>query len=68
MFDHTAAGMRAIRVHTGEYAARPDEPRPWRSVPTVLDALDAVATMLPRPAGRPRDANDPPGLATISLR
>jgi putative hydrolase of the HAD superfamily len=34
-----AAGMRAIRVHTGEYASRPDDPAPWRSVATAVDAI-----------------------------
>jgi putative hydrolase of the HAD superfamily len=34
-----AAGMRAVRVRTGEYASRPDEPAPWRSVATAVDAM-----------------------------
>jgi putative hydrolase of the HAD superfamily len=34
-----AAGMRAVRVRTGEYASRPDEPAPWRSVATTADAI-----------------------------
>jgi putative hydrolase of the HAD superfamily len=34
-----AAGMRAVRVRTGEYASRPDRPAPWRSVATAVDAM-----------------------------
>jgi putative hydrolase of the HAD superfamily len=34
-----AAGMRAVRVRTGEYASRPDDPVPWRSVATATDAM-----------------------------
>jgi putative hydrolase of the HAD superfamily len=51
-----AAGLRAIRVHTGEYAERPDEPVPWRS---VTDVVAAVALLQPRLAPRER----PPGVA-----
>jgi putative hydrolase of the HAD superfamily len=34
-----AAGMRAVRVRTGEYASRPDQPAPWQSVGTAVDAI-----------------------------
>jgi putative hydrolase of the HAD superfamily len=34
-----AAGVRPIRVHTGEYAAAPDEPAPWASVRDVVAAI-----------------------------
>jgi putative hydrolase of the HAD superfamily len=34
-----AAGMRAVRVRTGEHAALPDEPAPWRSVARAADAI-----------------------------
>jgi putative hydrolase of the HAD superfamily len=34
-----AVGMRAVRVHTGEYATWPDAPRPWAS---SLDAVEAI--------------------------
>jgi putative hydrolase of the HAD superfamily len=37
-----AAGMRAVRVHTGEYASRPDEPAPWRSVASAVDAIQLL--------------------------
>jgi putative hydrolase of the HAD superfamily len=37
-----AAGMRAIRVRTGEYAGEPDDPRPWLTVATAVDAADAI--------------------------
>jgi putative hydrolase of the HAD superfamily len=40
-----AAGLRAIRVRTGEYAERTDEPVPWRS---VTDVVAAVAFLQPR--------------------
>jgi putative hydrolase of the HAD superfamily len=34
-----AAGMRAVRVRTGEYASVPDQPAPWRSVATTEVAI-----------------------------
>jgi putative hydrolase of the HAD superfamily len=34
-----AAGVRAIRVHTGEYAGSPDVPAPWASVRDVVAAI-----------------------------
>lgn len=34
-----AAGMRAIRVYTGEYAGQPDDPEPWRAFPDAGAAL-----------------------------
>lgn len=37
-----AAGMRAIRVRTGEYADRPDDPRPWATAPDVATAVDGL--------------------------
>lgn len=43
------AGMRAIRVGTGEYAGQPDDPQPWLSCADFPAA--AVAALL---AGRPR--------------
>jgi putative hydrolase of the HAD superfamily len=36
------AGMRAIRVRTGEYASRPDVVAPWRTVPDAAGALRTV--------------------------
>ncbi len=38
-----AAGIRAIRVRTGEYAAHPDVPSPWASVRDVVAAIDLLA-------------------------
>jgi ribonucleotide monophosphatase NagD (HAD superfamily) len=38
-----AAGLRAIRVRTGEYAALPDDPAPWR---TARDMPAAAAIVL----------------------
>lgn len=40
-----AAGMRAIRVRTGEYAALPDEPAPWRSARDVPEAVSIVLAL-----------------------
>ena len=37
-----AAGLRSIRVRTGEWSTQPDDPRAWASVATVLDAIDLV--------------------------
>ena len=37
-----AAGMRAIRVRTGEYARRPNDPRPWLTAADVLSAIDGL--------------------------
>jgi putative hydrolase of the HAD superfamily len=38
-----ATGMRAIRVRTGEYADRPDDPQPWA---TATDAVAAIGGLL----------------------
>jgi putative hydrolase of the HAD superfamily len=43
----TAAGLRAIRVHTGEWRDDPDDPRAWASVPTVVDAIELLNRGLP---------------------
>ena len=37
-----AAGMRAIRVRTGEYARVPDDPRPWATAPDVVTAIEGL--------------------------
>jgi putative hydrolase of the HAD superfamily len=37
-----AAGLRAVRVRTGEWHEEPDDPRAWASVPAVPDAADLV--------------------------
>jgi putative hydrolase of the HAD superfamily len=39
-------GLRTVRVRTGEYAALPDDPRPWRSVGTVGDAVRLLEPLL----------------------
>jgi len=41
------AGLRAVRVRTGEWSAEPDDPRAWASVPSVLDAVELVRRALP---------------------
>jgi putative hydrolase of the HAD superfamily len=40
-------GMHAIRVHTGEWRADPDDPRAWAAVATVTDAVHLIRRMLP---------------------
>jgi putative hydrolase of the HAD superfamily len=46
-----AAGLRAIRVRTGEYADRPDEPAPWRSASDAVAAIELLQPALaPAPA------------------
>jgi HAD superfamily hydrolase (TIGR01509 family) len=37
-----AAGMRAIRVRTGEYAHLPDDPRPWATATDVVAAIEGL--------------------------
>ena len=37
-----AAGMRGIRVRTGEYARRPDVPQPWATAPDVVTAIEGI--------------------------
>ena len=37
-----AAGMRPVRVRTGEYAGWPDRPRPWRTAPDVMGAVSLL--------------------------
>ena len=44
------AGFRSVRVRTGEYRDRPDDPPPWRSAP---DVATAVAQLEPELAGSP---------------
>ncbi|MCP3988331.1 MAG: HAD family hydrolase [Actinomycetia bacterium] len=45
-----AVGMTTIRVRTGEYADRPDDPAPWRS---VADAKAAIRMLLDLNEGMP---------------
>jgi putative hydrolase of the HAD superfamily len=45
-----AAGMRAVRVRTGEYVTRPDDPAPWRCAPTAAEAMRLLRPEIaPRP-------------------
>jgi putative hydrolase of the HAD superfamily len=37
-----AAGIRAVRVRTGEFAGEPDVPRPWATAPDVAQAVDGL--------------------------
>lgn len=46
-----AAGMRAVRVRTGEYRHRPDLPGTWRSVDSFPQAVRAVEPLLDAPVG-----------------
>src|SRR5206468_3017739 len=41
-----AAGMLAVRVRSGEYAAVPDDPRPWRSLPDLTGAIRTLRPLL----------------------
>jgi putative hydrolase of the HAD superfamily len=52
-----AVGLRAIRVRTGEYANRPDQPTPWRSAPDVVAAIALV-----QPAITSRDQTPAPAI------
>lgn len=42
-----AAGVRAIRIRTGEYSTRPNHPPAWLCVDTFVDAVTAVLPHLP---------------------
>jgi putative hydrolase of the HAD superfamily len=44
-----AAGMRAVRVRTGEYAGMPDEPEPWLSCVDFPAAVAALLAAAPEP-------------------
>ena len=52
-----AVGMRAVRVRTGEYAAAPDEPLPWRTAPTAPDAMAMLRAEITGPAVHPAAAS-----------
>jgi putative hydrolase of the HAD superfamily len=57
-----AAGLRAIRVLTGEWTDQPDDPPAWASVPTAVDAIDLVLEALGQGASAPtssRKSNRP---------
>jgi haloacid dehalogenase superfamily, subfamily IA, variant 3 with third motif having DD or ED/haloacid dehalogenase superfamily, subfamily IA, variant 1 with third motif having Dx(3-4)D or Dx(3-4)E len=45
----SAAGMRGIRVRTGEYARRPDVPQPWATAPDVVTAIKGILALAPAP-------------------
>jgi putative hydrolase of the HAD superfamily len=40
-----AAGMRAVRVFTGEYASHPDSPVTWRSAADAVEAIELVRSL-----------------------
>jgi putative hydrolase of the HAD superfamily len=44
-----AAGMRAIRVRTGEYARESDTPRPWATAPDAARAVDGLLRIVLAP-------------------
>jgi putative hydrolase of the HAD superfamily len=52
-----AAGLRAIRVRTGEYAQRPDQPASWRSVSDVVAAVALLRPMLATGGLRPEQVD-----------
>jgi putative hydrolase of the HAD superfamily len=41
------AGLRAVRVRTGEWRDDPDDPRGWATVDTVIDAVELLQRELP---------------------
>jgi putative hydrolase of the HAD superfamily len=48
-----AAGLRAVRVLTGEYARVPDSIRPWRTVDRIADVPSLLGPILASGAIRP---------------
>jgi putative hydrolase of the HAD superfamily len=42
----SAAGIRAVRVRTGEYGSVPDDPEPWASVTDAVAAIAWVSELL----------------------
>jgi putative hydrolase of the HAD superfamily len=46
------AGLRAVRVHTGEYRERPDRPRAWRRARDVTHAVELLDPYLATTEGR----------------
>ncbi len=46
------AGIRVIRVRTGEYADLPSVPEPWAEASDVLSAVEWVSPLLPKDPGR----------------
>ncbi|MCO1657851.1 HAD family hydrolase [Pseudonocardia humida] len=55
-----AAGLRAVRVRTGEYATRPDHPGTWFSAPCLALAVHRLLPHLPDPPD-PDRSEQPPG-------
>lgn len=47
-----AAGMRAVRVRTGEYASLPDDPPPWWSAADAIEAIDRLRSFTASPVLR----------------
>jgi putative hydrolase of the HAD superfamily len=45
-----AAGMRSIRVRTGEYARDPDVPEPWLCAADLVQAARSIDALIPRAA------------------
>lgn len=48
-----AAGLRSIRVRTGEWSGQPDDPRACANVANVLDAIDLLLDRLDHGASAP---------------
>jgi putative hydrolase of the HAD superfamily len=51
-------GMRAIRVRTGEHAARPDVVTPWRTASDAASALDVLCGLTGGRGGSVQDSQD----------
>jgi putative hydrolase of the HAD superfamily len=41
-----AAGMRTVRVRTGQYAQQPDQVAPWRAADTAAEAIQMLVTRI----------------------
>ena len=58
------AGVRALRVHTGEYAGLPEHPETWAVSDTLVEALAFVEKRLAVPARASRPRSSPRGIGS----
>ena len=45
------AGLRAVRVLTGEYVGVPDAVAPWRTVDRIAEVPGVLTPLFPSPTG-----------------